>query len=109
MRLAQLDSSFLNKAYEVLNQAIKLAPTEPRVRYNQALVLNQMEREEEAIELLEQTVALKPDYGQARFALALLYKENDQLEEAKEQLQFILEKINPEDETAQKELELLNL
>ena len=86
-----------------------IAPTEPRVRYNQALILNQMEKREEAIELLKETVELKPDYRSARFALALLYKENKQIEEAKEQLQFILEKINPEDEATQKELQLLNL
>lgn len=107
VRLAEIDPVFLVKAYETMNQAITLAPTEPRVIYNQALILNQLGETEEAITLLEQVVELKSNYYQAHFALGLLLKEADRNEEAVAVFEFILEKINPEDEAAKKELEIL--
>lgn len=105
LQLVSLDPQFLTKAYQTLEEAIKISPTDASLYYNQAIVLNNLGENEAAIKVLKAAVSLKPDYRQAHYALALLLKENNQPEEAKKEFLFILEKIDAEDQAALKELE----
>jgi len=50
---------------------------------------------------------LKPNYTKARYDLAKLYQEKGKIKEAREQLEYILEKINPADTQAKRKLEEL--
>ena len=70
--LATLDKKYVEKTLEVLNKAIALAPTDPKLYYNKALILHALERVDEEVTVLKQGLNLKPDY------LELL----DQLKEA---------------------------
>jgi len=70
--LAALDKKYVEKTLEVLNKAIALAPTDPKLYYNKALILHALGRKDEEVKVLQQALKLKPDY------LELL----DQLKEA---------------------------
>ncbi len=63
--LASLDKIYLQKTLEVLNKAISLAPTDPKLYYNKALILQTLGKKDEEIKILEKTIRLKPNYQEA--------------------------------------------
>ncbi|MBI2597129.1 O-antigen ligase family protein [Candidatus Daviesbacteria bacterium] len=63
--LASLDKKYVNKTLEALDMAIKLAPTDPKLYYNKALILESIGKKDEEIENLKTTLNLKPDYLEA--------------------------------------------
>lgn len=63
--LASVDKIYLDKTLETLNQGIKLAPTDPKLYYNKALVLELSGKKDEAIKTLQQAIKLKPNYQEA--------------------------------------------
>lgn len=63
--LSTIDKSYIDKTLEALNSAIKLAPTDPKLYYNKALVLDAIKRHDEKIQALKQAVSLKPNYLEA--------------------------------------------
>jgi O-antigen ligase len=103
--LTDLDENYYQKVLESLLIAAKLAPTDAKIFYNLGLVYNQTDQNPLAIETLEKAVQLKPNYTDARFALALLYDQTGETGKAKKQLEYILEKINPQHEPAQEKLD----
>jgi len=105
--LAEIDDQYTQQALEALLMANKLAPTDAKIMYNLALVYAKLNQNETAIKTLEETIRLKPNYDHARYALALFYEEKKEITKAKEQLNYILEKINPNYQTAIEKLEKL--
>jgi O-antigen ligase len=105
--LAEKDEKYTQQALESLLMANKLAPTDAKVMYNLALIYSQLNQEETAIKTLEETIRLKPNYDHARYTLALFYEQKKEIDKAKEQLNYILEKINPNYQTAIEKLEKL--
>ena len=105
--LAEIEEKYTQQALESLLMANKLAPTDAKIVYNLALVYAKLNQEETAIKTLEEAVNLKPNYDQARYALALFYEKKDEIDKAKEQLNYILEKINPSHEAALEKLKTL--
>jgi putative inorganic carbon (hco3(-)) transporter len=105
--LAEIKEEYTQQALESLLMANKLAPTDAKIVYNLALVYAKVNQEETAIKTLEDAVQLKPNYDQARYALALFYEQKNEIDKAKEQLNYILEKINPNHETALEKLKNL--
>ena len=105
--LAQSDGKYNQQALEALLMANKLAPTDPKITYNLALVYSKLGQKETAIKTLEETIRLKPNYDHARYALALFYEEKGEIDKAREQLEYILEKITPNYQTAIEKLEKL--
>lgn len=105
--LAEIEEKYTQQALESLLMANELAPTDAKIVYNLALVYAKLNQEETAIKTLEEAVNLKPNYDQARFALALFYEKKGEIKQAKEQLNYILEKINPNHETALEKLKNL--
>ena len=101
--LSSIDKSFTQKTLEAIDQAITLAPTDVKLIYNKALILEQTGKIAEAISELEKAVSLKPNYREARYLLGIFYWDKKEPEKAKEQLQAIL-KITPDDPEALEKL-----
>ncbi|MBI2329908.1 O-antigen ligase family protein [Candidatus Daviesbacteria bacterium] len=57
--------SMPDKTLETLDAAIKLAPTDPKLYYNKALVLDSLDQKKEEIKILQQAINLKPNYLEA--------------------------------------------
>ena len=73
--LASLDNKYLDTTLNALNQAISLAPTDPKLYYNKALILDSQNeqssrasrtKKDEEIKVLQQALKLKPDYPEAK-------------------------------------------
>lgn len=64
--LASLDKIYIDKTLEMLDRAISLAPTDPKLYYNKALILQSMDKNEEAVEVLKKALQLKPNYLQVK-------------------------------------------
>ena len=97
-KLAEIDESYNQEALNALLEAAKLAPTDAKIQYNLGIIYAKIGQEETAIKTLQDTINLKPNYDQARYALALFYEKQNKIDEAKEQLEYILENINPSNE-----------
>jgi len=103
--LGQIDPQYLSSLEKVLSTAQKLAPTDPKTTYNLGVLASRRGEKNEAVNWLEQTINLKPNYETARLALAKIYQQTGEKEKAKEQLKYLLQFINPQNEEAQKLLE----
>jgi len=104
---AKLNPQFTQNTIDTLKQAQKLAPTDSKISYNLGLIYLQTQQFDLAIQTLEETTQLKPDYVLAHYALSLALEEDGQKEEAREQLEFIINKIDPNYEPAQLKLKAL--
>ncbi len=102
--LSEIDAKYQQNALEALLQATELAPTDAKVLYNLGLLYSYMGQKETASKTMEQAVELKPNYDKARYALALFYEDQNKIKEAREQLEYILEKINPTHGAAKEKL-----
>lgn len=67
--LSNLDKSYTEKTLEAVNTAISLAPTDPKLYYNKGLILDLVDRKEEAISAFQKALELKPDYLEAHAQL----------------------------------------
>ncbi|MFH1535806.1 MAG: O-antigen ligase family protein [Patescibacteria group bacterium] len=63
--LSVIDKNFMDKTLEALDKSINLAPTDPKLYYNKALVLNAVGKKSEEIIALQEAVKLKPNYLEA--------------------------------------------
>ena len=107
-RLTDINPQNLNKAIDTLSQATKIAPTDPKIKYNLGVFLASADQLDLAIKYLEETIALKPNFEDAHFALALFYQKRGQTPEAKKELEYILQRINPGSQRALQKLKELN-
>lgn len=71
--LASIDPTFMRDAIDAIEKARSLAPTDPKISYNAALLYNQTGNTEKAIKTLQETIELKPDYMDAYHAIILFY------------------------------------
>ncbi len=106
-KLKEINKDYNNQALTALLQAAKLSPTDAKVQYNLGILYNEIDQQETALKTLQKAVELKPNYTQARYALALFYEERKEIEKAKEQLNYILEKIDPHHESTITRLKIL--
>jgi putative inorganic carbon (HCO3(-)) transporter len=106
-KLTLIDSNYLLNAKEILLTTIKQAPTDAKLFYNLGLTYARIGDSQSSLQTLEKTIEIKPNYRDARFAYALLLVDKKEYQKAKEQLQYILEKIDPHDTLAQQQLEEL--
>jgi putative inorganic carbon (hco3(-)) transporter len=108
--LSSIDPIFEQKTEQVLDRAISLAPTDPKLLYNKSLVIGQKEGSEEqkkqylaqAISDLEKAVALKPNYRDAHYALGLFYFQNGDKQKAIDEMQTVLKLIPNDPDASQK-------
>jgi len=105
--LTEINPQYQQNALEALQTSIKIAPTNPKLYYNLALLQNQMNQLQLAQQTLEQTIELKPGYEAARFALGSLYQQLNQPDQAKLHYQYILDNLNPDNEKVREKLHSL--
>lgn len=101
--LAATDKKYTAKTLEAVDQAVALAPTDVKLLYNKAVILNQEGKKEEIIPVLEKTVALKPNYKEAILALGIAYFNNGEKDKGIQTVQSIL-KFAPNDPAATEQL-----
>ena len=63
--LATLDTKYIDSTLKSIDTAIKLAPTDPKLYYNKALILDSLGKKDEEIKALQETLRLKPNYLEA--------------------------------------------
>lgn len=119
-----LDRKYLDDGVKALNQAEKLAPTDPKLPYSLAIYYSLLNDEVTAskdsgdkdkgqlyktlsVNNIEKSIELKSDYRDAYFLKAQLLKKYGEKEEARQTLEFILQKLNPQDKEASDELKTL--
>ncbi len=116
--LSQIDPNYLDEAIVSIEKASKLAPTDPKIKYNKAVFYGKTGDSQKAIKLLEKTVKEKSDYYDAYYALAIFYIQtareatNSALSteynnRAKELLEHTLTNIAPNDPDAKGLLETI--
>jgi len=103
-KLANIDPKYYQLALQALLRGAELAPTDPKIKYNLALIYLTLGQNQQAIKALEETIQLKPNYEDPRYALALIYEQAGEKQKAKEQLEYILKNINPASEKALEKL-----
>jgi tetratricopeptide (TPR) repeat protein len=101
LKLAAIDPKYLGSAKESLIAATLKAPTEAKLFYNLALIYMRTKETDEAIKIVEKTIEMKPNYKEARYLYALILIEKGNTYEAESQLNYILEKIDPNDTNSQ--------
>lgn len=105
--LSQIDEKYLSDSFDALLHAKALSPTDPKIRYNIALLYDKFDKRKEAYDELMETTALKPDFREAYYALAFFYDRDGQKSKAIESLQYILTHIATDDADTKKKLEEL--
>lgn len=106
-KLTLIDPNYLFDARDTLLSTVKQAPTDAKLFYNLGLTYARIGDIPSALQTLEKTIELKPNYKEARFAYALILIDKKENQKAKEQLQYILEKIDPNDALTKQQLEEL--
>ncbi|MBI2009943.1 MAG: O-antigen ligase family protein [Candidatus Chisholmbacteria bacterium] len=95
------------EARATLDRGLKLAPTDPKLYYNLALLELKVGHTASAEGALQKTLDLKPDYEAARFAYATFLEDQEKYTAAVTHFQFILDHINPQNQSATDHLEFL--
>jgi len=104
--LSLTDPQYEQKTMDTFDKTISLAPTDPKLYYNKALILEQLKRSDEAIKSLKQALALKPNYDDALFKLAETYQKLGQIENSQKTYQQILKYLPGEPRATTKLQEL---
>ncbi len=94
--LSGLDEKYNEKTIEAFDKTISLAPTDPKLYYNKAVILGELDRNDEAIEALKKAIVLKPNYRDAYLGLALFQFDKKETGEAVKNMQTVL-KLIPND------------
>ncbi len=102
--LSILNKDYDKKTIEVIDKAISLAPTDPKLYYNKALILSQQNDLPKSIETMLKAIELKPNYREAKISLGDIYIKNNQPDKAVVVLNQVLQAI-PNDPDALKTLQ----
>jgi len=99
------DQNNLKKAIDALETAKIFSPTDPKIYYSQAMLyLNN--NQDKALTTINKSLELKSNYRDGYYAKGLILKQLGKKEQARKVFQYILEKLNPNDEEIKKELSL---
>ncbi len=105
IQLSLIDPNYQDDAEKALANLSEFAPTDPKIYYNLGLLYARKGEWQKAKEMLTKSIDLKPTYKEPRLAIATVYKKLSEKKKAQEELLFILEKIDPNDTIAKRELE----
>lgn len=72
--LSEIDKKYLESSLQTLNQAITLAPTDPKLVYNLGLVYEQLGQKPQAKQAYQKALDLKPDYQNVKEDLERITK-----------------------------------
>jgi O-antigen ligase/Tfp pilus assembly protein PilF len=87
LTLASIDPKYHAQAAEELENARRLAPTDPKLAYNLGLVYTRLDDLAKAEVNLKDAISLKPNYAEPYYALTLLYEQSRQLDAIPDLLQ----------------------
>lgn len=107
--LGQLDDRYLNNAVETLEEARKLAPTDAKLAYNQALIFDVLAATESAETAFTTAITLRPNYEEVRNSYAQFLEKENRPQEAITQYRYILEHISSSAPTALERVEALKV
>jgi O-antigen ligase len=79
LTLAALDPKYNSLAKNELDRARQLAPTDPKLAYNLALIDSRLGLLDQAAKELRAAITLKPDYPDPYYALTLLYEQTKEV------------------------------
>ena len=99
IKLSQVDINYLINAKDYLDKSVILSPNDAKLYFNLGLIYANSVDTKKAIENIEKAVYLKTNYKQARSSLAVLYLKENEKEKARQELEYILNNIDPNDET----------
>ncbi len=113
-----LNNSSLEAGIKALMEAAKLSPTDPKIPYSESLFYSLMydgTKDEEqkkvfavdSLDQINQSINLKPDYRDAYFLKGQLLVKFGNKDEARKVFEIILQKISPNDQEVEKELQSL--
>jgi tetratricopeptide (TPR) repeat protein len=105
--LSELNPDYYNEVLRAFDRAMALAPTDPKLTYNLALVYSQLGQTGQAEQLLVKTIDLKPNYEACRNSLGSLYEQTGRPDLARQQYEYILKYLNPDNAAAKQRLEKL--
>ncbi len=105
--LASADPRYLAESRTILEAATNLAPTDAKLYYNIGRIYFIENKNDLAERYLKKAIQLKLNYEAARWELAKLYQEEKKPKLARQQLEFILQRINPASSPAAKLLKEL--
>lgn len=108
IRLSLIENNLIYKAQEMLTKAINLSPTDPKLRYNLALIEIKLGKYNKALKTLDYTISLKENYRDPHFAKAQLLINAGKYVDAKRELVFILNFIDQTDTKSKTSLEKIN-
>jgi len=100
--LSGIDPAYTQKTIDVVDQTIKLAPTDAKLYYNKAVILGEQKRIDEAIAVLQEAIELKSNYRDAYYGLALFQFEKGDKEAAKKTMAQVLQLIPGDPEAMEK-------
>lgn len=103
--LSQIDDTYNKTALDSLERAKSLSPTDPKIYYNLGLIYDKEGNNDLAVKNFLEATRLKPDYRDAYLTLGIYYDKLSQKGKAKEMYEYILTKINPQDNEAKGKLE----
>jgi len=104
---ATIDKKYYQNALEALLIAIDLAPSDAKLYYNLGLLYSQIGQTGLAEQTLVKTIELKQNYEAARYTLGSLYEQTNRDDLAKVQYQYILDNLNPNNQTVKEKLDTL--
>lgn len=105
IKLSIFNPDYLLNAEDSIKKAIVLAPTDAKLYYNLGLTLVRMGRLEEAKEIFEKTIEMKANYVKARLALGIILPDLRERQRAIEELQYILDNLDPNNKLVKQQLE----
>lgn len=107
-RLFSVAKEYTQKEVSLLEQLMKLAPTDPSIRYKYASLLAKIGLVDESIKELEATINMKDDYKIANQLLAYIYEDIGEKQKAHD-LYVKLLHYYPSDEKIKEDLNNLDL
>ena len=92
-------------ARDTLLDTVNYAPTDAKLYYNLGLTHARIGDDAKAVETFKKTIELKNNYKEPRLAYALILINQKNYAPAREQLNYILERIDPNDSLTKQSLE----
>ena len=100
--LSTIDPAYNQKTIQALDKSIALAPTDPKLPYNKALVLEELNQNDQALQSFQQALQLKPNYHEALISLSDFYRSEGKNDQAKDILNTTLKYFPQDPEAIQK-------
>src|SRR3990167_8992577 len=103
--LSSISPNTLLLARDTLLDTVNYAPTDAKLYYNLGLTHARIGDDAKAVETFKKTIELKNNYKEPRLAYALILINQKNYAPAREQLNYILERIDPNDSLTKQTLE----